>query len=362
MSTDADDKQAFKEVAKLSQHDGHVNAVIIGRKDRRFVTASTDTKVMVFDVEDLEHPKVFQAHTSAVMAMGATKDLQMIISADQSGAVMEWDVISGTCKQAWNVTTGDEIKVGATTSSTAVVSLSIVEKEEKVEREPSSNTPAVAVASATWLVLATRDTIRVKHIGNRFQRVQKGHRNHVSSVCLSQDCRYVVSASWDGLLIVWDAINSTQQRTLLGHTGPVFCCAISDDASVIISGSADTRILIWDRASAKCLYDLRGHHDDPVVDVKKLVPLEPLGTTFASGSQDHKVLVWHMSPPTESGGPPEYPQNVAAVDTAVGVRCLIGFVIGVGHLHLAAMMVPSNSGILLVRRLLEYCTSSQLPR
>jgi len=315
--------EEFKFNQALLSHDGNVNSVFMGFKGRKIASASTDTKILLWDFEDLQNPREFLGHEAAVTALCTNRDMQTIFSADQSGLIMEWDVISGTCRKTFEINSGREVDSSDGIASSPVVALFLVEKQDllhagKQSKNEDGQAVADAVSSCTWLVMATSDTVRIKQMDKQLYTERKGHKNHVSCVAMSEDSLSVVSASWDGRLILWDAKDKTQLRTFVGHTGPVFCCDINKDGKLIFSGSADTRIIVWDANNATPAYDLTGYHDDPVVSLK-MVPADKDEVCFASGSQDHMVILWGMM---QNGA--SKPQPLAALKNNIGVRCVIG--------------------------------------
>ena len=76
---------------------------------------------------------------------------------------------------------------------------------------------------------------------------------------ISPDSSYIVSASWDHTLKVWDAATCQELATLAGHTERVNSCAISPDSSFIVSASADNTLKVWDAATGEERVTLAGH-------------------------------------------------------------------------------------------------------
>ncbi len=61
----------------------------------------------------------------------------------------------------------------------------------------------------------------------------------MTSVALSNDNRYIVSGSWDKLIIIWDLESGNEILTFKGHSRVVTSVAFSNDDRYIISGSED---------------------------------------------------------------------------------------------------------------------------
>jgi hypothetical protein len=81
---------------------------------------------------------------------------------------------------------------------------------------------------------------------NRYVATLKGHTGPVKSICLSKDGRFVVSASEDGSICVWDSVTCTCVCTLPNaHSGDIRGIAMSEDNSVLYSVSMDKSMKQW---------------------------------------------------------------------------------------------------------------------
>ena len=76
---------------------------------------------------------------------------------------------------------------------------------------------------------------------------------------VAPDGSWIVSASDDKTLRIWDAASGETRRTLSGHTGSLPGCAVSPDGTWIVSASADKTLKIWDAASGETRRTLSGH-------------------------------------------------------------------------------------------------------
>jgi len=66
----------------------------------------------------------------------------------------------------------------------------------------------------------------------------------VTGCVFSSDGKFIVSASNDRTLKVWDAQTGLQHLTLYGHTAIVTSCAVSPNDKFIVSASDDKTLKV----------------------------------------------------------------------------------------------------------------------
>ena len=120
------------------------------------------------------------------------------------------------------------------------------------------------------------------------QRTLTGHKDGVNGCAVSPDGNWIVSASDDKTLKVWDASSGKEQLTLHGHIGPIWSCAVSPDGNWIVSASLDHTLKIWDASSGKEQLTLRGHIG-PILGCA----VSPDGNWIISISTDCTLKIWN---------------------------------------------------------------------
>src|SRR5450759_1000680 len=90
-------------------------------------------------------------------------------------------------------------------------------------------------------------------------RTLTGHGASVTACAVSPDGTWIVSASGDKTLKIWDAATGRELHTLTGHTKSVRACAVSPDGTWIVSASSDKTLKIWDVATGTERTTLTGH-------------------------------------------------------------------------------------------------------
>ena len=77
----------------------------------------------------------------------------------------------------------------------------------------------------------------------------KGHTDAVYAVAYSPDGKFLVTASFDNTLKLWDPFTGKEIKTYggaAGHTKQVIAVGFNQDGSMIASGSTDNSVKVWD--------------------------------------------------------------------------------------------------------------------
>jgi WD40 repeat protein len=142
-----------------------------------------------------------------------------------------------------------------------------------------------------WIVSASDDTtlkLWDSRTGAELRTLQ-GHRRSITSCAVSPDGDWIVSASKDQTLKVWDSRTGAELRTLQGHRQDVNCCAVSPDGAWIVSASGDGTLKVWDSRTGAELRTLWGHRE--LASVTSCA-VSPDGTWIVSASDDGTLKLW----------------------------------------------------------------------
>ncbi len=118
-------------------------------------------------------------------------------------------------------------------------------------------------------------------------RTLGGHTDAVDGCAISSTGDYIVSASSDQTLKVWDARTGEERLTLRGHTRWVNGCAISPAGDFIVSASSDSTLKVWDACTGEERLTLHWH-----MSAVNGCAISPAGDFIVSASHDQWLKVW----------------------------------------------------------------------
>ena len=120
-------------------------------------------------------------------------------------------------------------------------------------------------------------------------RTLSGHLGPVYGCAISMDGQWLVSASADNKVKIWDIARGVEKLTLALHTAWVRDCVVSTDGRWIVSASADNKLKVWDVTNGKTKFTLTGHGQ-----MVNSCALSPDDQWVVSASKDHTLKVWDM--------------------------------------------------------------------
>jgi WD40 repeat protein/serine/threonine protein kinase len=121
------------------------------------------------------------------------------------------------------------------------------------------------------------------------------HTGWVTSVCMSADGRFALSASYDGWIKLWEVNSGECLGIFKGHRGWVLSACLSTDGLVALSGSSDATLKLWDIASGECLRTFEGHGSGEYGSGVNSVCLTADGRYALSGGDDHTLKLWDVA-------------------------------------------------------------------
>ncbi len=137
------------------------------------------------------------------------------------------------------------------------------------------------------LVSGSDDFTLILWKDKRIMKRMTGHSQSVNMVSFSPDGRFIVSASFDKSLRMWDGFTGDIIGRCLGHVQSVYQISWSGDARMFVSGGKDSTLKVWDVYTKKLMFDLPGHSDEVYA-----VDWSPNGQKVVSGGKDKLIKIW----------------------------------------------------------------------
>ena len=156
-----------------------------------------------------------------------------------------------------------------------------------------------------YIVSASSDkTIRIwdAKTGKQIVEPLEGHTDSVEFATFSHDGKYIVSASWDKTVRIWETKTGKQISKLLeGHTESVKSATFSPDGKYIVLASSDKTIRIWDANTGKQIVEpLVGH-----TEIVYFSTFSSDGKYIVSASRDRTIRIWDAKTGKQIGRPLE---------------------------------------------------------
>lgn len=224
--------QAPTRLSFLRGHRDAVNAAVFipsaNPADGRFLaTASRDRTIVIWDITKLGQPVRFSTpqggHTDSIYALVVTPDGQTLISAGADRKIMFWDISS--------------------------------------PGRPSTPT-----------------------------RILEAHSAEINALALSADGTTLASGDDSGVIMLWDVASGDRLGTLLGHSNWILSLDFAPLDPYLISASRDGSLILWDWQAQTRIAGPFTQHTDWVWAAR----FNPTGDRVASASRDGSVLLWQL--------------------------------------------------------------------
>jgi WD40 repeat protein len=139
----------------------------------------------------------------------------------------------------------------------------------------------------TWLCPLTPTLTQA---GDPLYRELSGHKETVYALAVTRDEQWVVSASADSTLKLWDWDRGKELFTLPGHKEAVWAVAATPDGKRVVSSSNDTTLKVWDLEQPINEPLTFTNHENWV----HAVAVTADGQLAVSGSESGKLRVWSI--------------------------------------------------------------------
>ena len=254
--------------AATSTFTGHGGAIYccgFAPNSDRFISASRDKTVRIWNLTDGTNTQMKGGHPEMVLSCDFSPDAEHVVSSSVDPTIKLWK--ASTC-QKYMTMKGHTDKVYCTRFNDTGKYIASASCDRSIRIWSAVKGAQLAKLEGHTLMVFSCD----------FSRTDNG--------------KLVASASEDRLVKIWDWEKGTEVRSLLSHTGPVWSCRFSHDDKYMVSASMDNEVKIWDLAVGKPLKTFTGHKC-PVHDAT----FSADGKYVFSCGRDYKILKWPVETP-----------------------------------------------------------------
>jgi len=158
--------------------------------------------------------------------------------------------------------------------------------------------------------------------GNTILAIKTGH-GEVYSAIYSPGETMIASGgesgeTRNGFIKIWDANTGKLIAKLEGHISIVHCLAWTADGKTLISGLNDRSIRTWNTTTWQQINVLTGH-----TSVVHRIALSPNGRILVSGSWDRTARLWNLENGQPIGTPLQHPAPVECVSFSMDGKILV---------------------------------------
>ncbi|TDD40212.1 hypothetical protein E1287_01465 [Actinomadura sp. KC06] len=227
---------------------------------RTVATGGGDGTIRIW--RDRRHVATLEGHAAGVRSVAFAPDGRTLAAADQSGAVIWWDLAArrpvATLKRGRPLV-GD------------------------VAFSPDGRTLVTGGddrAVTFWDLGARRPVARLP-----------GHAGDVEEIDVSPDGRLVASGGGDGRVLLWDARSRRRVGVLAGHAAEIRAIEFGPSSGRLATASLDRSVVVWDVPRRTRWATLTGH-----TDLVLGLSFGKDGRTLLSSGGDHTITAWDLAP------------------------------------------------------------------
>jgi WD40 repeat protein len=300
-----------KPVLTLEPHGGKVKTIAWAKGGDVLVTGGGDKMIRVWHLAGSPRPAsqpepvrqptpydrptgLFRGHWAPVRAVGFTTDGERLITGSEDRTVRLWDCATG--KELHLVDMGSAVNalaVGEGCLATGTDDGAVAVFDTATWGRPRTCAAhkgpvrAVAIALKGRLVASGGSDGQVLLTMGGVETVLPGHTGEISSLAFYPDGRWLLSASEDRTVCMWNVSDGKLLGRITGHSGGVCCVTVSNSGEMVFTASFDRSVRQWGRGSNREVRRCIGHKA-PV----RSVAVSTDDRWLVSGGDDRSLRFW----------------------------------------------------------------------
>ncbi|MFM9944635.1 MAG: WD40 repeat domain-containing protein [Bacteroidia bacterium] len=221
----------YTPIGTFIDHFSTVNCISFTNSGKMMVTGGSDGKIFTYKIDSfgyVEKDKTASLHRMSINAVYIDPGGKFVFTGSNDGTIIQYELAKNKERKVTNTNPVSSIAVGMDRKTIYCSdNTSIIKRYDML----NPNVPVVNY---------------------------EGHTDQVNCVVLSKDGKFLISASSDKTIKIWNTLTGKIEKTLTGHDWKVLSVAISANGKYIVSGSNDGSTKLWDVETGK---ELRSFDD-----------------------------------------------------------------------------------------------------
>jgi len=283
-------------------HSDSVESIALSSNGNKVLSGSHDNTMKLWNVETGELENTFQEHTDFVMSVAfSSSDGTDVLSGSADGTLKRWRNGKDTAISPLEEPIGLVYSVAFSPDGNYVLTSGSRHNEAKFWNIKTGSGSGTSPTHESWIYLvafspdgkkalsASDDGVIMVWDFEKNDQIDGFFQNtgHVWSVAFSPKNDKLLYGDDSGVIKVMDVSTKKEISTLKGHTGRVYSLAVSNDGNKVLSGGHDGTIKLWNMNTGKETKSFQGHND-----IVSSILFSHDGSRALSGSYDNTVKLW----------------------------------------------------------------------
>ena len=304
----------FTEERSLKAHTDTINCLTFDNNGKYLASCSSDLTIKIWNFDTMTVFRTLNGHEHTVSCVEFTPDGNFLYSCSRDHMIKYWDINSGNCKntlkghEEWVrsislnskgdllASSSDDEKIFIWQTGANTVQHELYGHTNKIEsviflknEKAIFNVYTSDFASANKLGVSDENNNNEDKTKDDLEKLLKKQELLKAKDKVNKE--YVISASRDKTIKLWDAIGGVCIFTFTGHDNWVRSLCEHPNGKYIVSCSDDKSIRLWDLKTGLCQKKLLNSHEKFVVTIS----MSPKCKLLASGSNDFTIKIWDCS-------------------------------------------------------------------
>ncbi len=293
------DLATAKEIMRLEGHTGVVNKILFHPDKKHLLSAGTDNELKLWDISLGKPVRTYKGHTNQVTVFDISPDGKLMLSGGMDNTVILWDIFSGKQLKVFNkfgnniasVKFSPDGKTFFTSAKFEAIKLWDVATGYELSAEPYVGfyvqDAAFAPDGKTILTGDIYRNVKIRAVPSLRELIcLGGQQGKLQAVKINTDN---VFFSMDSILYRISLKGNRKLHSYALHKAAILDISLSANGLYLLTASKDKTIKLWDIKNEKVIHTFSGH-DAPIT----LVRFSPDGKQFVSAGFDKKILLWHV--------------------------------------------------------------------